>query len=201
MINDLKIPAPTTPCCGGVGILTVRQKDDILTDLRKGVYMRGLKLNPIQEAKKMRYSLAMQSTINVIGYLSKSSGKNYCYPSQEKILKLLERFYNVCIKRRQLNYILAHLEKENFIQRKRRLKKSKDGKIIFNTTLYWLKEKAWVQLSKVFNVIKRTGLKIKSLYDRKKEKEKESMPDELLNLTEEDRRKNMERLKGIMTNL
>ena len=149
----------------------------------------------------MRYSLAMQSTINVIGYLSKSSGKNYCYPSQEKILKLLERFYNVAIKRRQLNYILAYLERENFIQRKRRLKKSKDGKIIFNTTLYWLKEKAWVQLSKVFNVITRTGLKIKSLYDRKKEKEKESMPDELLNLTEEDRRKNIERLKGLMTSL
>ena len=149
----------------------------------------------------MRYSLAMQSTINVIGYLSKSSGKNYCYPSQEKILKLLKRFYNVCIKRRQLNYILAHLEKEEFIQRKRRLKKSTDGKIIFNTTLYWLKEKAWVQLSKVYNVIRRTGLKIKSLRDRLKKKEKESMPDELLNLTEEDRRKNIERLKGLFTNL
>lgn len=149
----------------------------------------------------MRYSLAMQSTINVIGYLSNASGKNYCYPSQEKILKLLERFYGVFIKRRQLNYILAYLEKERYIQRKRRLKKSKDGKIIFNTTLYWLKEKAWVQLSKVFNVIKRTGLKIKSLYDRKKEKEKESLSKELLNLTEEDRRKNIERLKGLLTNL
>ena len=149
----------------------------------------------------MRFSMAMQSTINVIGYLSKANGKNYCFPSQEKILKLLERFYNVSIKRRQLNYILAYLESEDFIQRKRRLKKGSDGKIIFNTTLYWLKQKAWVQLAKVYNVIKRTGLKIKSLYDRKKEKEKESMPDELLNLTEEDRRKNMERLKGIMTNL
>lgn len=149
----------------------------------------------------MRYSLAMQSTINVIGYLSKSNGKNYCYPSQEKILKLLERFYNVCIKRRQLNYILAYLEKENFIQRKRRLKKSKEGKIIFNTTLYWLKEKAWVQLSKVYNIIRRTGLKIKSLKDRLKKKEKESLPKELLNLTDEDRRKNIERLKGIFTNL
>jgi len=85
--------------------------------------MRGLKLKPIREARKMRYSLAMQSTINVIGYLSKASGKNYCFPSQEKILKLLDRFYNVVIKRRQLNYILAYLEKEEFIQRKRRLKK------------------------------------------------------------------------------
>ncbi len=169
--------------------MTVRQKDNILTDLRKGVHMRGLKLKPIREARKMRYSLAMQSTINVIGYLSKASGKNYCFPSQEKILKLLDRFYNVVIKRRQLNYILAYLEKEEFIQRKRRLKKGADGKIIFNTTLYWLKQKAWVQLAKVFNVIKRTGLKIKSLYDRQKEKEKESMSDELLSLTDEDRRK------------
>lgn len=149
----------------------------------------------------MRYSMAMQSTINVIGYLSRASGKNYCFPSQEKILKLLERFYGVCIKRRQLNYILAYLEKEEFISRKRRLKEGSDGKIIFNTTLYWLKQKAWVKLAKVFNVIKRTGLKLKSLYDRQKEKEKELMPDELLNLTEEDRRKNIERLKGLMTNL
>lgn len=178
-----------------------RQKDNILTGNKEGVRIRSLNKKLFLEARKMRYSMAMQSTINVIGYLSKTSGKNYCYPSQKKILILLERFYNVCIKRRQLNYILAHLEKEEFISRKRRLKKGKDGKIIFNTTLYWLKEKAWVQLSKVFNVIKRTGLKIKSLYDRKKEKEKESMPDELLNLTDEDRRKNIERLKGLLTNL
>lgn len=149
----------------------------------------------------MRYSMAMQSTINVIGYLSRASGKKYCFPSQEKILKLLERFYGVCIKRRQLNYVLAYLEKEDFISRKRRLKEGSDGKIIFNTTLYWLKKKAWVQLAKVFNVIKRTGLKLKSLYDRQKEKEKESMSDELLNLTDEDRRNNIERLKGLMTNL
>jgi len=107
----------------------------------------------------------------------------------------------VVIKRRQLNYILAYLEKEEYIIRKRRLKEGKDGKIIFNTTLYWLKQKAWVQLAKVFNVIKRTGLKIKSLYDRQKEKEKESMSNELLSLTDEDRRKNIERLKGLMTGL
>jgi len=201
VIIDLKIRSRITTYCGDVEILTQRQKDNILTGRKGGVKVRGLNKNPFLEAREMRYSMAMQSTINVIGYLSKTSGKNYCYPSQKKILILLERFYNVCIKRRQLNYILAHLEKEEFISRKRRLKKGEDGKIIFNTTLYWLKEKAWVQLSKVFNVIKRTGLKIKSLYDRKKEKEKESIPDELLNLTDEDRRKNIERLKGLMTNL
>ena len=149
----------------------------------------------------MKYSMAMQSTINVIGYLSRASGKNYCFPSQEKILKLLGRFYGVYIKRRQSNYILAYLEKEEFISRKRRLKEGSDGKIIFNTTLYWLKQKAWVQLAKVFNVIKRTGLKLKSLYDRQKEKEKESMSNELLSLSEEDRRNNIERLKGLMTDL
>ena len=181
--------------------MTQRQKDNILTGSQGGEMIVSLNMKPIQEERKMRYSLAMQSTINVIGYLSKANGKNYCYPSQEKILKLLERFYGVFIKRRQLNYVLAYLEKEDFIQRKRRLKKSKDGKIIFNTTLYWLKEKAWVQLSKIFNVIKRTGLKIKSLYDRKKEKAKESLSKELLSLTEEDRRKNIERLKGLLTNL
>ena len=146
----------------------------------------------------MRYSMAMQSTINVIGYLSKASGKNYCYPSQEKILKLLERFYNVCIKRRQLNYILAYLEREDFIKRKRRIKEGKDGKIVFNTTLYWLKEKAWSKLSKVFNVIKRTGLKIKSLQQRKKEKEKELLKEELLYQSEEKRKENRERLRLLL---
>ena len=145
----------------------------------------------------MRYSLAMQSTINVIGYLSKQNGKNYCYPSQEKILKLLEKFYGVLIKRRQLNYVLAYLEKENFIERKRRLKKSKDGKLVFNTTLYWLKEKAWKGLAKIYNVIQRTGLKIKSLYERKTQSEKQLPGKELLNLSVEERRKNIERWKGL----
>lgn len=143
----------------------------------------------------MKFSIIASSILHTVHALQTLHHKNYCYPSQKKILKLLEKYYSVNIKRRQLNYILAFLEREGFIDRKRRLKKSREGKIIFNTTLYWLKKKAWCYIAKVYGAIKNTGFKLKRRL--REENKKEVPPDESERylMSEEQRRKNLEQLK------
>jgi hypothetical protein len=149
----------------------------------------------------MKFSLAMQSTINTLHYLSRTNKKDYCYPSQEKVLKILKEIYRVAIRRRQLNYILKYLEEEGYIKRRRRLKQSKEGKIIFNTTLYWLKKKALKYLANLLGAIKRTGFK---LIDKKKENQKKEVPpgeDERYLISEEQRFKNLTRLRHLLNQI
>lgn len=145
--------------------------------------------------------MAMQSTINTIHFLSKANGKSYCYPSQEKILKLLADFYQVVIKRRQLNYILAYLQAEGYIDRKRRLKASPDGKIIFNTTLYWLKRKSFEHIARIYGAIKRTGFQLFVKSSKKQKKEILPGESEQYLISEEQRRKNLERLRLMFSRL
>ena len=145
----------------------------------------------------MRFSLIMSCTLQTIHALQKKYGKNYCFPSQKKIIDLLEKFHGVVVKRRQLNYILAYLEKEQFIDRKRRLKKNKDGKIVFNTTLYWLKKRAWVYMSKILRSIQSAGFNLREAFKKAKEKKIPSEESERYLLSEEERQKNLDRLRLI----
>lgn len=143
----------------------------------------------------------MQSTINTIHFLSRANGKSYCYPSQEKILKLLADFYGVMIKRRQLNYILAYLQAEGYIDRKRRLKGAPDGKIIFNTTLYWLKRKAWQHIARIYGAIERAGFKLFKKSGKKQKNETPPGESEQRFISEEQRRKNLTRLRMMFSRL
>lgn len=145
----------------------------------------------------MKFSLIMSCTLQTIHALQNKYGKNYCFPSQKKIIDLLEKFHGVVIKRRQLNYILAYLEKEQFIDRKRRLKTSNQGKIIFNTTLYWLKKRAWIYLSKTLRTIQSAGLKLREVFKKSKKEKIPSTDDERYLISEEERRKNLDRLRLI----
>jgi len=147
----------------------------------------------------MKFSLAMQSTINTINYLARANKKDYCYPSQEKMLEILTNFYSVMIRRRQLNYILKFLEKEGFITRRRRLKKSKEGKLVFNTTLYRLKKKSLKNLAKLLGAIKRTGFKLIEKKGGDKKKEVPPRKDERYLISEEQRFRNLEKLNQIIS--
>jgi hypothetical protein len=75
-------------------------------------------------------------------------GKSYCYPSQEKILELLNTHYGITISRRTLNRWLAAMEGE-YIHRTRRHRRGKDGRILFRTTLYQFSKKALRLLRKI----------------------------------------------------
>ena len=76
-------------------------------------------------------------------------GKSYCFPSQEKILELLEDHYDIAISRRTLNRWLAFLEGEGYIFRTRRHSRGKDGQIHFQSTLYRFGKKALRLLKKI----------------------------------------------------
>ena len=75
-------------------------------------------------------------------------GKLYCYPSQEKLLALLERHHGIKRSRRTLNRWLALLEEEGYFRRIRRLKRGADGGLVFQTTLYRLTKKTFRCLRK-----------------------------------------------------
>ena len=67
--------------------------------------------------------------------------KNYCFPSQEKILDVTKEFYKVRMSRRTLNRVLKKLVDEGMIERIRRHRKGSLGQMIFCSTLYKFKGK------------------------------------------------------------
>lgn len=66
-------------------------------------------------------------------------GKNYCYPSQAHILRLLERIYLIQVSRRTLNRHLKKLEGLYFFERIRRHIKGPGEKAVFRSTMYKLR--------------------------------------------------------------
>jgi hypothetical protein len=76
-------------------------------------------------------------------------GKSYCFPSQEKILELLEDHYDISISRRTLNRWLAFLEGEGYIFRTRRHSRGTNGEVSFKSTLYRFGKKALRLLKKI----------------------------------------------------
>jgi len=85
---------------------------------------------------------SIDSLLYLFSYLIGHSGRRYCYPSQEKICELLERFYGIRRSRRTLNRWLSHLEKLGYIRRIRRVRRNKKGGIEFTTTAYYLCKKS-----------------------------------------------------------
>ena len=89
--------------------------------------------------------------------VAKSHGKPYCYPSQAHICKLVVKFYKLRMSRRNLNRILDQLVKLKVIERIRRHRMLKSGGILFASTLYKFKGKA-------FNYLIALGNRVKGLF-------------------------------------
>jgi len=64
--------------------------------------------------------------------------KSYVYPTHKTLLDRLERYHQVKISKRTLTYHLRRLELEGFIQRIRRIRRGKDGRLEGRSTLYKL---------------------------------------------------------------
>lgn len=75
--------------------------------------------------------------------------KPYCYPAQTKLLELLKKYYGISICRRTLNYHLRYLEDNNFLSRKRRIKRLSDGTLSLSTSLYFITKQAYTYLKGV----------------------------------------------------
>lgn len=78
--------------------------------------------------------------------------KRYCYPSQERILKVLKSRYGYEITRGHLCKIMNFLERSGQIIRIQRHKRSADGSLEMHSTLYKFRKLAW----KLLNHFRRT---------------------------------------------
>jgi len=89
--------------------------------------------------------------------VAKSHHKAYCWPSQGHICKLVVKFYKLPMSRRNLNRILDRLEDLKVIERVRRFRGLRDGRMLFASTLYKFKGKA-------FNYLIQLGNRVKGLF-------------------------------------
>jgi len=87
--------------------------------------------------------------ISILNGLAKFHGKKYCYPSQLKIIELIETRLGIKISIATLNRWLRAIEDDGFITRMRRIRKDKKLGMVFQSTLYTLKKKSYVLLAKM----------------------------------------------------
>jgi len=78
--------------------------------------------------------------------LGKNFGKDYCYPSQNKILSLLKTRLKVNRCRRTLNYWLRAFEDAGLIKRTRRHRHDGIRGMLFNSTMYFISLRGYLFL-------------------------------------------------------
>jgi len=81
--------------------------------------------------------------------------KHYIYMSQDKLLKLLEKYHDQNPSRRKLNYHLSDLEKRGFIARTRRWTRRKDGTIRGLASMFYLGPSAFSGLRSLAKLLGR----------------------------------------------
>lgn len=84
------------------------------------------------KAAKQRYDMIL----TLLHKLKVWGKKMYCFPSQSKILEMLEEDYGVKICRRTLNYDLAKMDELGMTERVRRISYCPKRGTLFRSTLY-----------------------------------------------------------------
>lgn len=114
-----------------------------------------------------------------INGLNRKYGKNYCYPSQNKFLLLMKKFYSVKRSRATLNRWLRVMEDEGLIKRVRRHTKDKIRGYIFKSSLYSITLKGYNKLRSmgidVFKQLKEIREKIFQVRKKSPAGEKEQL--------------------------
>lgn len=119
-------------------------------------YSLKKKLPPAEGKKKEEFNMENQqlgitkaAIMHVLMSLQLKYGKAYCFPTQKTILALLLKCHQIDIQRRALNYHLRDLVNLGLITRTRRIRKNPAGGLIFNSTLYFLKNLGYRFLEKI----------------------------------------------------
>jgi len=99
--------------------------------------------------EKNQLSTLSSEILSIINGLSDKFGQLYCYPSQMKILTLLEKRFDVKRCRSTLNKQLKKMEKLGFIERTRRHRRDKHKGMIFKSTLYKITLNGYDHLRKI----------------------------------------------------
>lgn len=98
--------------------------------------------------------------LSIISGLSRHFGKNYCFPSQQKILELLAERLGVFMSIATLNRHFRVIVKSGFIKRTRRIRRDRVKGMMFLSTLYEISRKGYGLLARFRNGV---GKKIKRL--------------------------------------
>lgn len=80
--------------------------------------------------------------------------KNYCMPSQNTILRLLQTYHNIKMSRRTLCYHLKELELQGYLRRFRRHRRGLLGKMEFRSTIYYVLSKVRKAAKRLLNMAK-----------------------------------------------
>jgi len=86
--------------------------------------------------------------------VAKHYRKKYCFPSQGHLCNLVIKYHGEIMAVRTLNRRLKELEEMGYIKRIRRHRASVEGKILFASTLYKFKGKAFNWLYSLGNLVR-----------------------------------------------
>lgn len=89
--------------------------------------------------------------VDVLVRLSGFYNKTYAFPSQDKILALLKRWYGVAMSRRTLNRHLNTLCKQMLLTRKRRHQYHRRKGMLIRSTLYSALSRHWATKTRELN--------------------------------------------------
>lgn len=112
------------------------------------------------------FNLPMSLILHILYFLSRKFRRKYSFPSQNKLLYILKRYYGTEICRRSLNYHLAYLEYHGYIKRLRRIKRGPTGGLVFQSSLYWLRKKGFGFITKLASTMSRAGLRVKKWWKK-----------------------------------
>lgn len=79
--------------------------------------------------------------------------RQWCYPAQNTLLKLLSKWHRIDMTRRTLNRHLAGLEARGYIKRIRRHTKDTKGSLILKSTVYAIQGASWALLGGIKNLL------------------------------------------------
>jgi DNA-binding transcriptional ArsR family regulator len=87
--------------------------------------------------------------------VAKKYDKGYCYPTQNHIVHLVQKYEKISMSRRTLCRVLKKLEEQGYIKRQRRHTHRSDGSLWLRSTLYRLKKRAYIFLGQLRSLVSR----------------------------------------------
>ena len=99
-------------------------------------------------------TMQMHAVLVTIMKCAKRYGKFYSFPSELKILEHLKTYHGIEICERTLRRILRALEKFKFMETIHRTRIDKSGRRVWTSNLYKLKQKAFMWLMRLENLVK-----------------------------------------------
>lgn len=97
--------------------------------------------NSFRRYQEMDTATKALPLVGLMWGLSNNYGKDYCFPSQNKILELLKERFKIAISIATINRWLKVVEMNGYIKRTRRIRHDKKLGMVFQSTLYHITHK------------------------------------------------------------